>query len=158
MNKHRLSIKNSGRRSSENMAGACGQIDFLVLISFPPWSSEWDSQGSHLHPSAVSGVMCYFIRWILRAEAQQTSEGKPGPTCCTHTCRQEQSTSLHVWGGGCREGGRPLPSIQVCPLGSSHYTSLPQRKDEELWEFKPIISPAKKVILLICRGGSEKKM
>lgn len=47
MNKHRLSIKNSGRRSSENMAGACGQIDFLVLISFPPWSSEWDSQGSH---------------------------------------------------------------------------------------------------------------
>ena len=97
------------------MAGARVQTGFLVHITFPPQSSEWDSQGTHLTSQLRVRGFAALNSLIPRAGgAQQTWEGRPGPTSRAHTWSRNRA--LPTWGAHYCPLPAPAPGIQVCPL------------------------------------------
>ena len=121
INKHRLQVRIPAERKLRGHSWARVQTGFLVDIPSPPQSSEWDSQGTHLTSQLRVRGLAALNSLIPRAGgAQQTWEGKPGPTSCTHTWSRNRAL---------------LPPCPWHPglstLGSSHCTQcafkLPQR-------------------------------
>ena len=112
------------------MAGAHVQTGFLVHITSPPQSSEWDSQGTHLTSQLR-------VRGFAALNSDPQSRRCPvdlGRQTWPHLPRthleQKQSTS-HL-GGTLLPDPRPSPwHPGLSTLGSSHCThctfKLPQR-------------------------------